>query len=389
MEILQFTPNKNKKIKKIAIIIFLSLIIIAGIIIASLYITDENFREKFDIYILKKEITEDNSARIVLNSGETQHICAYDKYIGVLSKSTLMLYNNSGEEVSKLNTMISNPIFEKNNKYLCLAEKNGQKIYLINDTNIVWEKEVEGKITDVNVNKNGYVSVIVTGTSYKTVVITIDEKGKEIFKTYLASTSVITTDISTDNKYLAIAEIDSSSAIIQSNIKIISIEKAKTDPTNSIIYTHKAENNELIVDIKYQDKEKLICLYDNSVHLIEDKNDTELLKIDSKSDFIDLNLKNYVIQTIETTEFFKSNIQLLITNVNSKNENLYLTKGVLKSVTVSDNIIALNFSTEVHFVNNNGWLIKKYVSSQGITDIVVGNSIAGIVYRNKIEIINL
>lgn len=389
MEILQFTPNKNKKIKKIAIIIFLSLIIIAGIIIASLYITDENFREKFDIYILKKEITEDNSARIVLNSGETQHICAYDKYIGVLSKSTLMLYNNSGEEVSKLNTMISNPIFEKNNKYLCLAEKNGQKIYLINDTNIVWEKEVEGKITDVNVNKNGYVSVIVTGTSYKTVVITIDEKGKEIFKTYLASTSVITTDISTDNKYLAIAEIDSSSAIIQSNIKIISIEKAKTDPTNSIIYTYKAENNELIVDIKYQDKEKLICLYDNSVHLIEDKNDTELLKIDSKSDFIDLNLKNYVIQTIETTEFFKSNIQLLITNVNSKNENLYLTKGVLKSVTVSDNIIALNFSTEVHFVNSNGWLIKKYVSSQGITDIVVGNSIAGIVYRNKIEIINL
>lgn len=389
MEILQFTPNKNKKIKKIAIIIFLSLIIIAGIIIASLYITDENFREKFDIYILKKEITEDNSARIVLNSGETQHICAYDKYIGVLSKSTLMLYNNSGEEVSKLNTMISNPIFEKNNKYLCLAEKNGQKIYLINDTNIVWEKEVEGKITDVNVNKNGYVSVIVTGTSYKTVIITIDEKGKEIFKTYLASTSVITTDISTDNKFLAIAEIDSSSAIIQSNIKIISIEKAKTDPTNSIIYTYKAENNELIVDIKYQDKEKLICLYDNSVHLIEDKNDTELLKIDSKSDFIDLNLKNYVIQTIETTEFFKSNIQLLITNVNSKNENLYLTKGVLKSVTVSDNIIALNFSTEVHFVNNNGWLIKKYVSSQGITDIVVGNSIAGIVYRNKIEIINL
>ena len=158
---------------------------------------------------------------------------------------------------------------------------------------------------------------------------------------------------------------------------------------NSIIYTYKAENNELIVDIKYQDKEKLICLYDNSVHLIEDKNDTELLKIDSKSDFIDLNLKNYVIQTIETTEFFKSNIQLLITNVNNKNENLYLTKGVLKSVTVSDNIIALNFSTEVHFVNNNGWLIKKYVSSQGITDIVVGNSIAGIVYRNKIEIINL
>ena len=76
-------------------------------------------------------------------------------------------------------------------------------------------------------------------------------------------------------------------------------------------------------------------------------------------------------------------------NVNNNNENLYLTSGVLKSLEVSENIVALNFSTEVHFVNDSGWLVKKYVSSQGITDIVIGNSIAGIVYRNKLEIINL
>lgn len=386
MEIMQFTPNKNKKIKKIAIIVFLGLIIIAGVIIASLYVTDEEFREKFDIYILRKQVTEDNTAQIL---GETGQVCAYDKYIGILNKSTLTLYNSSGNEVTKLNTMISNPIFEKSNKYLCVGEKNGQKIYLINGENISWEKEIEGNIIDINVNKNGFVSIIVTGTSYKTVIITFDDKGKEIFKTYLASTSAITTSISNDNKYLAIAEIDSSSAIIQSNIKIISIEKAKEDPTNSIIYTYKAENNDLIIDIKYQDKGNLVCLYDNSIHIIEGENDTELLKIDEKSDFIDINLKNYIIQTVETTEFFKSNIKLLMTNVSNKNESLYLTSGVLKSLEISENIVALNFSTEVHFVNSNGWLIKKYISSQGITDIVIGNSIAGIIYRNKIEVISL
>lgn len=389
MEIMQFKPNRNKKIKKIAIITFLSLIIIAGIIITSLYITNEEFREKFDIYILRKQVTEHNTAQILLNSKETSGICAYDKYIGILNKSTLTLYNNSGNEVTKINTMISTPIFEKNNKYLCVAEKNGQKIYLINGENINWEKEIEGNIIDVNVNKNGYVSIIVTGTSYKTVIITFDDKGKEIFKTYLASTNAITTSISNDNKYLAIAEIDSTSAIIQSNIKIISIEKAKEEPTNSIIYTYKAENNNLITDIKYQDKGTLVCLYDDSIHIIENENDIEFLKIDEKADFVDINLKNYIVQTVETTEFFKSNIKLLMKNVNNKNESLYLTSGVLKSLEVSENIVALNFSTEVHFVNSNGWLIKKYISSQGITDIVIGNSIAGIVYRNTIEVISL
>lgn len=389
MEIMQFTSNKNKKMKKIAMIIFLSLLIIAGIIITSLYLTNENFREKIDIHILKKEITEDNSSKIILSSEETQHICAYDKYIGILSKSILTIYNNTGEEITKLNTTISNPIFKQNNKYLCMAEQNGQKIYLINDTNVIWEKEIEGNIIDISLNKNGYVSIVVTGTSYKTVIITIDEKGKELFKTYLASTNVVTTDISNNNKYLAIAEIDSSSAIIQSNIKIISIEKAKTDPTNSIIYTYKAENNNLIIDIKYQEKETLVCLYDTSVHVIENNNDKEILKINEKADFIDIHLKNNIVQTVETNELFRSNIKLLITNVSNKTENLYLTRGVIKSLTTCDDIIALNFSTEVHFISKNGWLIKKYVSSQGITDVVLGNSIAGIVYRNKIEIISL
>ena len=389
MEVLQYTPKKNKKITKIIIIVILSIIVITGVILTALYITDENFRENIDIHILRKEVTENNTTQILLNSGDTQNICAYDKYIGILNKSTLSLYDNSGEEIKKLNTSISNPIFEKNNKYLCIAEKNGQKIYLINKEEIAWEKEVEGNIVDISVNKNGYVSVIVTGTSYKTVVITIDNNGKEIFKTYLASTNAITTSISNNNEYLAIAEIDSTSAIIQSNIKIISIEKAKTDPTNSIIYTYKAENNNLIIDLKYQDRENLVCLYDNSIHVIENEQDTELLKIDEKADFIDINLKNYVAQTIETTEFFKSNIQLKLQNVINKNENIYLTSGVLKSIDVSDEVTALNFSTEVHFVNNNGWLIKKYVSSQGVTDIVVGDTIAGIVYRNKIEVITL
>ena len=54
-----------------------------------------------------------------------------------------------------------------------------------------------------------------------------DNKGDELFKTFLKSTRVVSTSISEDNKYLAIAEIDTSGTIIQSNIKIISIENGK------------------------------------------------------------------------------------------------------------------------------------------------------------------
>lgn len=46
-----------------------------------------------------------------------------------------------------------------------------------------------------------------------------------MFKTYLSSSKAVDVAISNDNKHLAIAEVDTSGTIIQSSIKIISIEK--------------------------------------------------------------------------------------------------------------------------------------------------------------------
>ena len=49
----------------------------------------------------------------------------------------------------------------------------------------------------------------------------------------------------------------------------------------------------------------------------------------------------------------------------------------------------INFGTEVLFINNYGWLIKKYTSSQEIQSITISNNLAGIIYKDKIEFLNL
>ena len=48
----------------------------------------------------------------------------------------------------------------------------------------------------------------------------------------------------------------------------------------------------------------------------------------------------------------------------------------------------MNFGTQVKIINSSGWLVKEYKSSKQIKDLVLGTSIAGIVYKDKIEIIN-
>ena len=52
-------------------------------------------------------------------------------------------------------------------------------------------------------------------------------------------------------------------------------------------------------------------------------------------------------------------------------------------------MIVINLGTSALFINDNGWLVKKYESSQEIQEIVLCNSVAGIVSKNKIEIISL
>ena len=57
--------------------------------------------------------------------------------------------------------------------------------------------------------------------------------------------------------------------------------------------------------------------------------------------------------------------------------------------TNGNNLIGINLGTEAMFMNNNGWLIKKYKSQQEIEKIVIGDGLAGIISRGKIKIISL
>lgn len=378
----------KKKVYKVIIIIFFILLLIG---ITILYTTDENFREIMDKYIFRKEVYENNLPTIEIDSSKNTKVYAYNKYITTLEQNKLKLYNKIGREESVLDVEISTPVFESNGDYLGIAEKNGQKVYLINNKNIIWQKDVEGKISSININKNGYMSVIISGTSYKTVVKTFDSDGNELFTTYLSTTNVIDTDISNDNKYLAIAEANFSGIVTQSTIKIISMEDAKNNSSQSIKHTYLAEANDLIINIKYHNKNELVCMYDEHIDILSENQSTELLNFKNEDAlFSDINLSSKIIKiTKKSTGLFSAEAEMQIINSNTKDTKIYAIENVPKSIYVQDNMIAINLGTSALFINDNGWLVKKYQSSQEIQGIILCNDVAGIISKNKIEIISL
>ncbi len=377
---------KNKKdILKFAAIVIL---IIGIILVITLYIVNENFRKLVDKYVLAKEIVEENVITIPLEESANNYVYAVENHIAILSGNILKMYNASGKEVQSLNMNISKPIFEADNKYLVVAESGGKKLYLVSGNNILWEKDVEGSISKINVNKNGYVSVVLTGTSYKVVVTTYNTEGKELFSTYLSTTYSVDIDLSDDNKYLAIAEANSSGTVIKSGIKIISIEKAQTTPSEAIIYNNQNMNNQIITKLSYQDN--LVYMYESGIGSIINEEINTLSEFQEDDLFADIDLTNNIVKvTKKESNLFDMATTVEITNSSSKKTSVYTLDGVPKGIYTYGDIIALNIGTEIHFVGTNGWLIKKYVSSQEIREVVLSSNIAGIVERNKVEIISL
>lgn len=385
--------NENKKInlKKIVASVIISIIVVLCIIISICYVANKEFRNWIDIQILNKEISQEKVTTIDLDEGQTSNVYAFYKYIGVLNKNKFDVYGSTGNQETSLDVQITNPLFNSSNRFLAIGEQKGQKVYLIEDKKVVWDKQVEGNISQVYVNKNGYVAVTITGTSYKSVIQVIDPSGNVLFNTYLSSTISVDVSISNDNKYLAIAEVDTSGTILQSNVRVISVEKAKTDPTNSEEENYKSEANKLIVNIEYQNKNKIVCMYEDAVSIMDNNKEEKLFENKDKkiiAQSIKLDGKIATIQE-ESSGIFSANSIVNIIDTENQEKKEYTVNTTIKEMYSKGDIIALNLGTEVEFINTSGWLVKRYVASQEVTKVTLSKNIAGIIYRDKVEIINL
>lgn len=368
--------------RKIIWYIIVAVIVVAITVIGILYENNEGARNILDKYFFFKEKHENDLPNILINSADELNIYAFNGNILTLKDNILKIYNQYGNEDGVLDIAISNPIFKSKGEYLCIAEKEGKNIYVLYNKNILWKKNLENDISDIEINENGYVAVSLTGTIYKTIIQTFDKKGTELFTTFLSSTYVVDMELSEDNKYLAIAEANFSGILVQSNIKIISIDKAKNGENEYIDYTYTGENGDLIISLNYQNKNELVCVFDNHIEII--KNNASSTSLDFKDEdilFIDVN--NKIIKIA------KENGKVYLEIFNSSGTFKKYEIQEPKSMWVSNGTVALNLGSEILFYSNSGWLIKKYYALQEIDKIVLCDGLAGIIYNNKVELISL
>ena len=399
MKLIEFKEYNNldseKSLNKKKIIGFkiTAVIIVLAITFSVVYACNKTFRNWADIHILMKSISEGSLSSIDIDVDEDVSVYAYDRYIAVLKDNKLNIYNSSGKGTASLDINISTPVFTANGKYLAVAEKGKQKIYLISGTKTKWSNDIEGTISKVSVNENGYVSVICSGTTYKSVIIVFDQNGNQLIKSYIPSNSVIDSAVSSDNKYLSFAEIDTSGTLIKSTVKTIAVNDSNNSSEITPIYTYEMDTNLLITNLRYHGSKNLICMCNAGIYLLSDGNTQMLMNFEEENKnytFAGIDLINNIYEIEEVSDgIANQSSQIKIINTGTKKVNNYSINSIAKSTSSAGDNIAINLGTDIYFINTKGWLKKKYSANEEIRNIIVSDRIAAIVFRDKIEILVL
>ena len=378
--------RKNKRMLKITIITLIAIVVLVFI---ALYMANKSFNSFIDTYILRKRISEKDVNSLTIDTDNLSLIYAYDKSLVVYADGSINFYNTDAKQIGNIELTLSKPIADSEGNYLALADYGLQKVCLIKSNNLVWQKDIEGKISKVSVNKQGYIAVSVTGTTYESIVMLFNEKGDLLFSKYL-SNYVIDVDISEDSKYLAIAEVDNSTILPVTKIEIVSIELASTASDNdATVNTYEADSNELLTGMKYQSKNILLCSFENYVLKMTASSSERMYDFSELTDYLEVNFRRgFVRIDKEESSVFKSDYRLKVTNENNV-EKVYIIEGSIKSLVCKDDKIALNLGKEVQFVNNNGWLVKKFVGNQEVKSVLVSSNLGIIVFKDRISIVNL
>ena len=206
---------------------------------------------------------------------------------------------------------------------------------------------------------------------------------------FLSSTYAIDTDISENNEYIAIAEVDYSGINIKSKVEIISVESAISEKEKTVENTYEADIGKVILNINYQKNNTLFCMLDDRIISMTPSDTETLYTTDDSTKYLSPETKNsYIRIDKESSGVLNSDYRLKITDMKD-DEHVYVIEGNIKNMTNSEKIVALNYGKQINFIKLNGWLSKKFISTKEIKDVKLSDKIAAIIYKNKIDIIKL
>lgn len=207
----------------------------------------------------------------------------------------------------------------------------------------------------------------------------------------MTSTYAVDTEISNDNKIFALAEIDTDGINVSSSIKFIDMNNASENNVKKI----ELENNMLITDIEFTEKNELLIITDSKAYLY---NNGQLTLIVDSFDESTIsasieNANNLVTISKKENGLFETKYFMTVYYVKDieYSKKSFEIENIPLMMTISNKNIALVFENEIEILNMNGKVLKRMDSFGSIKKICFFNddNYLAVVLRDRVEIFKI
>lgn len=385
----------NKKGGNLNVVLFVLLVISVIIISFLLYLKSQgtdiskiSFKDIPGFFSPGNKNSEKRKTWEIKYDYSEHHVyAAYDGLIIECSKDSIRGLNKDDREQWVEQISVNNPLLKTAGAYLLVGDIGGKEIYLFNGKSIKWNKRMEGNIINIDINDEGYISVLNETSGYRGMYTVFNRNGNNEFSRTVTDYFPFLAKVSPSGKYYMIDSVSSSGIKAETGLmfgRLDSMEYKTINPQKDQLFSFAWYlSSSLLCTVSHS---AVMCMDEVGNTVWENRFDENQVYC---ADVID---GKYLVMVLrddaKSGNIVKGDNTLVrVYDKNGKVHGETVIEGKVKNIRAYGGMVAVNAGREIYVINSKGKLLDKCTSKTDVSELffVDGKNLA-LVTKSKIII---
>lgn len=382
------TYKISSRVKKKSSNIFMALLLVMVVIVIAFYAYAKSLDGNFSKLSLESifsagkgnETVYSTISDIPYESKENTAFAVYRNYIAKAGSEGIILLDKTGTEIWTDSVPMGKPVIMTNGEDLLIADVGGMDFVVLNGKTEKWRGKADGKIINADISSDGHVTILSYAKRYEGEATVFDPMGVELYKTFIADNSPVSTRISPSSREMIVNCINTSGVRAQTYTKLYDADGKELSgkmlgPVNCIYPV-----------MWYAGDDSIYFAGDTAITLLDKSGEQKWTqKYDTVYSACMAGNRNIAAAVKD-----KNGTEVKIFGTNGHELASCPIDSDVRNLSSFGNIIAVNTVREVYFVNDRGNVTGKYTSKADVLDVYFFNRHEAVVVSNSsVAVINI
>lgn len=290
------------------------------------------------------------------------------------TKDGIKFYTEMGKEKWNDTFTMASPSVIVEGDYVAVADIMGRTVKMYNSNGKVYDLSMDYPIAKVSINKNGFMGVLMNGSSSYIIKI-INSEGEVVAERVEATKNVfpMCLDISEDNNVFAVGYVDTTDIEAVSKVVFFYVSENGGDYIDGMFGAISKEG-EYIGYLSYVDGNNIVAITDSSVFAMDSTaKEVWSYKLNNKLEYISLSAGSYIAlgcgDSMDGKDGYRNGTVVFL-NTNGKEAGTFESGGQITYLKSYSQGTVVGNGKKFKLVKKNGGLVWEHRATQDIKDII-------------------